>query len=391
MSDFEDKTDYLIETKRLLKNRINSIGGSITSGTTFRDYLVWLDSLYTALSNKNITGLPDSLEGKCEQTGTPTPSSPVPINITTGRQVVSVSDGTTTNDYEINLGKNLFNPNNITSGLFYNTSNGSETSSGVWSQSNFIGVSGGTKISISSNYSVVNNSYEISQFNENKQWLEGTQFSLNTSKTYTLNANAKYIRIGFRSDRDTTDKLQIEKNDQATSYAEYKTPIYLGKIGTYQDYIFRNTQGNPLYDSTLNENEWYIHKEIGRVVLNGSEDWTISNSGTQNWYYSNINSNIDIITDSTTNNSMSNYYQINAVGNSNTNQGMYIVKVSKQIRIRYGTQDTVANFKTWLSSHNVEVYYVLNTPTNTLIEDEELINQLNEIEIFTVISEDFYN
>ena len=41
-----------------------------------------------------------TLKGQTSQTGTPTPTSPQPINITTGRQVVSV------------CGKNLFNKNN---------------------------------------------------------------------------------------------------------------------------------------------------------------------------------------------------------------------------------------------------------------------------------------
>lgn len=451
------------------------------------------------------------LKGQTSQSGTPTPTSPQPINITTGRQVVSVCE------------KNMFNPNNITSGLFYNTSNGSETSSGVWSQSSFIGVSGGTKISISSNYSVANNSYEISQFNESKQWLEGTQFSLNTSKTYTLNANAKYIRIGFRSDRDTTNKLQIEKNNQPSTYEEYKgndyeinlgknlfdlanatyttkevsvsindnvitqtntnsyarsiwkltnldigknytfscdftnengcsvrlsvsngndstiivnsntstatsgkltisftateqtqslriysnttatsnnysvdytnlqlekgstgssyspykSPIYLGKIGTYQDYIFKNTQDNPLYDSNLNENEWYIHKEIGRVVLNGSESWEDKPNYT---YADRFVINNLISTFANTELGFSNYFEIKKYAQ---NTYPYLYLNTGQIGINYTSKGTttLAQFKTWLNSHNVEVYYVLNTPTNTLIEDEELINQLNSIEL----------
>ena len=60
---------------------------------------------------------------------------------------------------------------------------------------------------------------------------------------------------------------------------------------------------------------------------------------------------------------------------------MYIYATNNVIDLIDNSQTSANNFKTWLSTHNVEVYYVLNTPTNTLIEDEELINQLNSIEL----------
>lgn len=44
----------------------------------------------------------------------------------------------------------------------------------------------------------------------------------------------------------------------------------------------------------------------------------------------------------------------------------------------YGYTD-LATWKTWLSSHNLEVYYVLATPTYEIITSETLINQLEEL------------
>ena len=41
-----DKLNYLIETKQLFKDRLNSLGAEITSSTTFRNYLNWLDTFY---------------------------------------------------------------------------------------------------------------------------------------------------------------------------------------------------------------------------------------------------------------------------------------------------------------------------------------------------------
>ena len=124
-----------------------------------------------------------------------------------------------------------------------------------------------------------------------------------------------------------------------------------------------------------------MHKEIGKIVLNGSEGWYIENTGTANWLYlvNNIQS-LDIITDSTATNMLCDYYPYGLVGLSNTTQGMYIVKGQKQVRIRWGTEDTAQNFKTWLSNHNVSVYFVLNTQTNTEITDATLLSQLNAID-----------
>ena len=42
-------------------------------------------------------------------------------------------------------------------------------------------------------------------------------------------------------------------------------------------------------------------------------------------------------------------------------------------------QDTLENFKTWLSTHNTEVYYPLATPTTTEITDSTLISQLEAL------------
>ena len=40
---------------------------------------------------------------------------------------------------------------------------------------------------------------------------------------------------------------------------------------------------------------------------------------------------------------------------------------------------TEAQFKTWLSTNNVTVYYVLANPTYTIITEQALINQLEAI------------
>ena len=51
MGKTSEKLAYLNTTKRLMRRRINSLGGSITLNTKFRDYLNWLDRFYNAVAS----------------------------------------------------------------------------------------------------------------------------------------------------------------------------------------------------------------------------------------------------------------------------------------------------------------------------------------------------
>jgi hypothetical protein len=152
---------------------------------------------------------------------------------------------------------------------------------------------------------------------------------------------------------------QLQAGSRATTYVPYTTYAYeLAKIGTYQDYIW-NDGGT-----------WKIHKEVGKVVFDGSEDegWWLQ-SGTTNEMrapFSGSFSGAPLL---------SNYFHdgtsLSEIGTMRIYTNGYIRAISNQ---------TSANdFKTWLSTHNTTVYYALATPTDTEITDSELIEQLNHI------------
>lgn len=149
--------------------------------------------------------------------------------------------------------------------------------------------------------------------------------------------------------------------------------IELCKIGNYKDYIY--------YDN----GNWFLYKIIDKIVLDGSITPSISNTGNNNWYYvfSNLNKNALGEGD---NYSTSTHYPGNTVYNNNTNQGICVTRTSKQIRIRYGTEDTPVNFANFLSLNNVILYYVLATPVTTKITDVTLIQQLDAIRNITLFS-----
>ena len=159
------------------------------------------------------------------------------------------------------------------------------------------------------------------------------------------------------------NEIQLEKGSKANAYTPYGTePIELCKIGDYQDYFYKSGS------------KWYLHKEINKKVFNGSENWRLANSGTSNYYYYYNLGHTTIQSSSIA----STHYPYAFISNSNTEQGI-LVLADGNIRIRYGTEDTVANFKTWLATNNVSVYYLLATAINTEITNTTLISQLEAI------------
>ena len=172
---------------------------------------------------------------------------------------------------------------------------------------------------------------------------------------------------------------QIEEGDTYSDYQKGRKEIVtiplpqgmeLCKIGNYQDCLYKAS------------GKWYKHKEIGKVVLDGTETISVTNTGTSYWYY-NIIKATGIITNSdpNRNNAVCDNYLIVSINSSSDYQGIFILK-SGSIRIRYGTEDTAENFKTWLGTHNVTIYYVLETPVEEEITDKDTIYYLEHFPIY---------
>ena len=161
-------------------------------------------------------------------------------------------------------------------------------------------------------------------------------------------------------------KPQLEKGSKANSYTPYgTTPIELCKIGDYQDYFYKSGS------------KWYLHKEINKDAIDENNNIVIANTNTSNWYYR--ISPKQVVSTASQTNQFCNYYPNSEIFNGNTNQGILKISGGEEIRIRYGTEDTVANFKTWLASNNIALYSILATATDTEITDTTLISQLEAI------------
>ena len=290
--------------------------------------------------------------------------------------------------YELNLGKNLFKfegveINGITAtlsdeGIVLNgTSTGVATFQSTIPQIDFTHT-------LSFTSSGTNSGIFVRTRNSSGTLVDTLTLSSTNGKTTSSTICSKTeIRVNSGITLDNfIIKPQLEKGSQATEFAPYKTPIELCKIGNYQDYIFKNTPDSDYYDNTLEEGAWYLHKAINKVVLNGSENWDIFN----NSFFATIDNNY--LREQTTI-CISNYYRgannvnggAGAYNNGNNTIEFYYPSSLSRIYLRDDRYSNVNDYKTWLSSHNVSVYYVLDTPTTELLEDTELLGQLEEINL----------
>lgn len=291
-------------------------------------------------------------------------------------------------EYEINLGKNLFGLENksttTNSGLTYSiqdneiTINGTSTSAGrlilqeLISPINFYS-SKKYKISQVSSGTTSNSSFDIQLRTSSSNVYSVTYNELNQTPYNIRNVSNSATHIGLYIANNTTFtnfklKLQIEEGNEATTYSPYFTPIELNKINEYQDYI----------DGDVDN--WYVNKYTDSVIFNGSEStWGNWSSGTIHRYYIRLSDN-NIVGDKGICNYFirGNHADRSAVGNDLK----FFVGIDNNLGVfnfRYDSITTLANFKTWLSTHNTEVLYVLSEPTRTKITNTELISQLNEL------------
>lgn len=172
---------------------------------------------------------------------------------------------------------------------------------------------------------------------------------------------------------DNTITVSNSDNTQSQSCPINLGDIELCKIGDYQDSIVKDN------------GKWFLHKEIGKVVFDGSESWAINTSYTYNVFYRTLDNYARISSTQTT---YCEYYKgiENTAGivdfGNNYNNSIGVRTANDNIKDIYISNNSItsaSDFKTWLSTHNTVVYYVLATPTYTEITDSTLINQLETV------------
>lgn len=374
-----------------LKLQLRNKDGSYISGKSLLDSVIY-DDTYSLYVVGNIYAT----------SGT----TSIPSGTTAIIKNVQVEKGTSAsnyeeykgNDYEINLGKNMFDINGIysTSGSSFIRTWEDGVATLTWTSGfNFYLTSDGqTTFTFDTN-----ETYTFS-FDHNGNALhlrtdEGNtnRFSTNTDTeytrySYTFTGISSLVLKFVRKDNSGTAYLknfQIEKGSSASSFSPYKIPIELCKIGDYRDRLFKNTIDSPYYDNTLELDSWYIHKEIGKVVLNGSETINYRSAGRFDIEIPSVQGTYSVL-------GLSNYYIYADDWTSHTNtNGTFRIENTNwgtnkcRMSFKNTNYTSLNEVKTGLQANNVIVYFQITnkigTPTDTLIEDEELINQLESIQL----------
>lgn len=131
-------------------------------------------------------------------------------------------------------------------------------------------------------------------------------------------------------------------------------------------------------------NNWYVEKNIGKVVLNGTETWTRTAKGS-NYVFWSLYTTLGIpVGRYEANSKLCDYFPyeftkwttstINHLAENDNNNLSLLFNVDTSIAT------TVEQWSSWLSTHNTTVYYALKNPTYEIITNETLIEQLNNIQ-----------
>lgn len=203
-----------------------------------------------------------------------------------------------------------------------------------------------------------------------KEMINGTLPNVNNghiSFTFTTD-DTTYSNLWIRAPRYTTpttytttiSNIMLEKGTQATTYELYQ-----------ESTLNIDLQGNELCslpnnvkDELVIENgRAKIIKRVGKVVLNGTENWLKE-----------FNSAYTRISNAKGNNTpaLSNYFK--SVSVPTYVWGAIKFGATNKNLIFYEGAIDLAGFKTWLSTHNTTVYYQLETPTEIDLGEVETLS-----------------
>ena len=205
----------------------------------------------------------------------------------------------------------------------------------------------------------------LSNLNKFGVWFQDSNGSIQVKEgvisngKFVVSPEAKFNRLYFfiyNSESDsatiTTENVQLEKGSNATSFEPYG----------YKD-------------------KWYIEKNVGKYIINGTETinlisnnrFQIAISPTADDGYSTIIAKCNLFKPIT---------QLEIA--STTKENVFAIN-GAWIYIRKTDISSANDFKTWASTNKPITYYVLANPTYTLIENEELLNQLEELDNATLM------
>ena len=325
--------------------KINSTDKTVISGmtqiTANRQITTKGTTNYLVIQfNKDNISLSDIETIKLQLEKGPVATSYVPYGV-----IQIVETGKNLFDGELELGTYL-----TTTGVKYNTTD-------TYRNANYVSINPNTTYTFS--IDGTSQRYVLYFYDKNKTFLNYNSSLSNGTfmtpdKAYYV--NFRCFTVDFTSNYAEL-KVQLEKGPIATDYEPYTEDV--------ENIDLKGNELCSLPNGTRDElvakdGKIKINKKIGKIVLNGSENWQLS-SYTNDIIFSayaviSNYSNGLLISDLFT-------YQNNVSAATTTE---YVAKGGNAVRIGVLKSrlnaSTINDFKSWLSAHNTTVYYALETP-----------------------------
>lgn len=316
----------------------------------------------------NVTGVATISNIKIEEGTKATPYSPYGC----GNVNVKVSN------------KNLFDKDNANTLNTAISASGTGSDSASTYRSVYIPCRPNTTYTVSKKFDATKNRFAVAYSDTLPTYnmpLEGVINNQTKSElTITTGANAKYLLAyiwisgGTENVQDMINSVQIEVNSTATDYIAHAEQNI--SIPTQQP---MRSIGDVRDDFVKTEEGWFERHKIGNDVFDGTENWVYSTSlGAM--YLSNfmkVISNDEI-------GAYSNKYYATTRNNYNINDYTIYGNASGVLSIRDINYTDVNEFKTYLQTANVEVTYLLATPTLLPCTEEQtaILDEIPE-ELYT--------
>lgn len=326
--------------------------------------------------------------GDTVQDGTPTPDAPIPVQVVTGEQTVTVS-GANLYDYtdtkSVSTGVTADSDGWITAA--YNNTGGStvylqyftdllplENNTNYAIAIEVKNVSGNGALDVCTSYQgqfTSSDNYLFSQLEGGKAYIrtettkasfDGSIYSLRTVINFASGQSGSItFRISVLEDTTVVPESFVYQSYQSQSYSISLGSTELCKIGDYQDYIYKSGD------------DWYVHKETKSFNLVDTTNWGRNANGR---FYSTgwaTDNGFEVapglcthLIYSTTPWYGDGYFGITSSGNLWIDTGNAAITSG-------------AEMNAWLATKLPVVYGVLKHTTDTRITDDTLIGQLNDV------------
>lgn len=296
----------------------------------------------------------------------PNPDYPQDIHCTTGEQTVKI------------IGKNLFDKNtSVIKNDYIKDDNGNEISSTISGYTiTYTSVKPNTIFTIQGSLISDTTAFRIYYYDKAKKWISRSNGFNIVPMTFTTPNNCYYIQIQYNRSAYNAETIQLEEGSTATSYEPYEETTYSISLGNIGMYNINNIADGFVYDE--NVDKYYINRKIGKIVLNGSENWSLDS--TQKVAGTLVNNLKQITNVSTKGNGLSNYYIIGSLSTARSNINQFAFYYNGASNLWLNCQNmALDDFKNWLSTHNATVIYELAESTLEELTDTTLISQLRAI------------